>query len=105
MFIICIFFSHKVAGPLYKLNQYLLKIANDEHVDEIRFRKGDYFPELADSFNNAVEKLQEIREYEFGELRKVKEYMNNLSMIVPDDKKVVISEINSKLDEIINRSP
>lgn len=105
MFIICVFFSHKVAGPLYKLNKYLLKIANDEPVDEIRFRKSDYFPELEKSFNSAVSKLHEIREHEFGELRKVREYMDNLAMIVPEDKKIVIGEINQKLDEILERQP
>lgn len=103
MFIICIFFSHKVAGPLYKLNLYLRKIANNEQVDIIRFRKNDYFPELADSYNAAIKTLFAIREHEFGELRKIKDYLNNISMIVPDDKKIVIKEINHKLDEILNR--
>ena len=39
MFIICIFFSHKIAVDIYKLNMYLKKIANNERVDRIRFRK------------------------------------------------------------------
>jgi len=105
MFIICIFFSHKIAGPLYKLNMYLRKIANNESVDKMRFRKGDYFPELADSFNDAVKTLHEIRKHDFGELKKIRDYLNNLSMVLPDDKKIVVNEINQKIDEIVNHRP
>ena len=104
MFIICIFFSHKVAGPLYKLNLYLRKIANNERVDRVKFRKGDYFPELADSFNDAVKTLHNIRSHDFEELKKIKEYLTNLSMVLPDDKKIVVNEINVKIDEILSRS-
>ena len=68
---------------------------NDQPVDKVRFRKSDYFPELEKSFNDAVSKLHEIREHEFGELRKVREYMDNLAMIVPEDKKIVIGEITT----------
>ena len=105
MFVICIFFSHKIAGPLYKLNIYLRKIANNENVDRMRFRKGDYFPELADSFNDAVETLHQIRRHDFGELEKIKDYLNNLAMILPDDKKTVVNEINQKVEEILTHRP
>lgn len=105
MFVICVFFSHKIAGPLYKLNLYLKKIANNESIDRIRFRKGDYFPELADSFNEAVKTLHDLRNHDFGELEKIKEYLNNLSLVLPDDKKIVINEINEKVEEILSRRP
>ena len=105
MFIICIFFSHKIAGPLYKLNMYLKKIANNERVDRIRFRKGDYFPELAENFNNAMDTLYNLRQHDFGELKKIKDYLNNLSMVLPDDKKSVIAEINKKIEDIVEHRP
>ena len=51
--IICtgIFISHKVAGPIYRLVKFL----NEENLDGVKkvsFRKGDYFLELQDAFNN-----------------------------------------------------
>ena len=33
--------SHKVAGPLYRLNTHMLQVADGAHKDEVRFRKGD----------------------------------------------------------------
>ena len=47
--------SNKVAGPIYRLTQYLLK--NSIHDAQIlKFRKGDYFIELQDAFNQYIQK-------------------------------------------------
>ena len=103
VFIVCIFFSHKIAGPLFKLNKHLNKITRNEEVETIAFRKGDYFHEIADSFNEAVTTIQTGREQDFKQLEVIKMYLNNLSMVVPEDKKIVLSEINGKLQEILQR--
>ena len=47
-----VYISHKVAGPLYRLNKCMREMANGEmEVSEINFRNGDFFQELADGFN------------------------------------------------------
>lgn len=51
LFIHGIFMSHKIAGPIYRMRQHLLGIAGGKKPSPVRFRKGDYFPELADAFN------------------------------------------------------
>ena len=52
--------SHKIAGPLYRMKSDLTTMANQSppELKRIKFRKGDYFPELADAFNSFVEAFQ-----------------------------------------------
>jgi hypothetical protein len=49
--------SHKIAGPIHRMKNELAKMRDSEGpvLQEIQFRKGDFFPELADSFNELVE--------------------------------------------------
>lgn len=44
-------FSHRIAGPLYRLKQDMLAISATGKFRQIRFRKGDYFQELPEGFN------------------------------------------------------
>lgn len=103
VFIICIFFSHKIAGPLYKMTKHLTSIRNGEYVEKLKFRSGDYFTDLADEFNKTFDVIQENHRKDFVYLSEVHTYLNNLSMVIPDDKKVVLSEINRRLNEIQSR--
>jgi hypothetical protein len=47
--------SHKVAGPLYRLTQHL-KRSSPENIKPVQFRKGDYFPEIQDAFNEFIKR-------------------------------------------------
>ena len=51
IFIYGMFFSHKIAGPLYRLHTHMMKVARGETDSDVSFRKGDFFPELADAYN------------------------------------------------------
>ena len=103
VFSACIFFSHKIAGPLYKLNLFLKKITELDSLETLSFRKGDYFTELEASYDNAVETIRKSRTQDFEQLSEIKLYLSNLALIVPDDKKIVLSEINKKINEINER--
>jgi hypothetical protein len=48
--------SHRIAGPLLRMQRELDRASTEEpfKLQTIQFRKGDYFPELAQSFNNLV---------------------------------------------------
>lgn len=48
--------SHKIAGPIYRMQKELnrMRESTPPQLNEITFRKGDYFPELADTFNAFV---------------------------------------------------
>lgn len=50
-----ILLSHKVAGPLYRLTQHLLN-SHIKDVKPVKFRKGDYFLEIEEAFNQFIEK-------------------------------------------------
>jgi hypothetical protein len=103
IFVICIFQGHKIAGPMYKLKKYLDNIKDGNPPEKLYFRKGDHFLEIAESFNQAMDKIQEVHLKDFIYLSEINSYINNLAMILPEDKKNVLNEISSKLSEIQDR--
>lgn len=99
-FFCCIFFSHRIAGPLYKLQKHLRAIREGLSPGKLFFRKGDYFQEIADDLNDTVEVMEETYKNDLVYLSEVNSYINNLSLVVPDDKRVVLNEISSRLSDI-----
>lgn len=49
-----IVFSHRIAGPIYRLTQHFkgLKKNENNHFPHVRFRKGDFFIEVENEINN-----------------------------------------------------
>jgi methyl-accepting chemotaxis protein len=103
VFLVSIVQSHKIAGPMFKLTKSLKDIAAGGPPQKIFFRKGDQFMEVAEAYNNAVEKMTQEHNDDFAYLSEVSSYINNLSLVVPEDKKSVLGEINTKLTEIQER--
>ena len=103
VFLSFIFFTHKIAGPLYKLRIHLEGIREGKPITELTFRKGDYFHEVADEVSLFIESIRAKQERDFEHLEDVVQYLDNLSMIIPEDKKPVMSEISRQLIEIQNR--
>ncbi len=99
----CIFFSHKIAGPLFKLQKHLRLIREGFSPGKLFFRKGDYFQDIADDLNDTIEHLEEGYKNDLVYLSEVNSYINNLSLVVPDDKRVVLNEISSRLSQIQER--
>jgi hypothetical protein len=102
-FIVCILFTHKVAGPMYKLKKYLSDLRDGRIEGELYFRGGDYFQDVADEVNETVGAFQEQFKEDTVYLSEASSYLKNLRQTVPDDKKIVISEIINKLDDIEER--
>ena len=46
--------SHRIAGPLVKLNKAIKKVIEGEDPKEIQFRKNDFFKEVADNYNESI---------------------------------------------------
>ena len=44
-------YSHKIAGPVYRIQKYLRERAAGTEKGKLHFRDGDYFPEVAESIN------------------------------------------------------
>lgn len=51
------YLSHRVAGPIHHLQEHMEKIAKGESAGEVQFRKQDYFPELADAYNQQLKEI------------------------------------------------
>lgn len=102
-FLSCIFFSHKIAGPLYKLKKHLTEIRSNGIKGPLFFRKGDYFLDIAEEVNQTLEQITETHKNDLIYLGEVNSYINNLTLVVPDDKKIILHEISSKLSEMQER--
>ncbi|MBF0297251.1 MAG: hypothetical protein HQK51_00915 [Oligoflexia bacterium] len=61
--ILGIIYTHHIAGPLYKLNKHFTSIAEQGGpMKEVRFRQGDCFKELEESFNKMVNSLNKTNQ-------------------------------------------
>jgi methyl-accepting chemotaxis protein len=52
-------YSHRIAGPLYNLNNKMRGIANGDPATPVSFRRKDQFLELSESFNAMLAKLKD----------------------------------------------
>lgn len=103
VFVACIFFSHKIAGPMFKLQKFLRGKRDGIDGGKLFFRKGDYFQEVADDFNDAFDELEDRHHQDLIYLNEVNSYISNLGMVVPEDKRAVLAEITQRLNQIQNR--
>lgn len=103
IFIVSIFFSHKIAGPLYRLRDFFKTIQKGEGRDLLQFRKGDYFPEIATEVNKTFDIIQQNYIEDFYYLEEVSRYIGSLSSSLPEKHKNDINEINKRLAEIQQR--
>ena len=61
IFIYAIFFSHRIAGPLYRINAILQALIEDREPPVVKFRDGDYFQPTADLLGKLSEKMRSAR--------------------------------------------
>lgn len=54
-----LFVSHKIAGPLYRLKKSMQELAEGNLTSDIKLRKNDQLRDIADTFNQMVDKLKE----------------------------------------------
>lgn len=52
--LLTIFFSHKIAGPVYRFENVFHNIINGNYTDQIKLRRGDEMKNLAVLFNEAL---------------------------------------------------
>lgn len=63
--VIGIWLSHRVAGPLHRLHKHMVKVTKGGKLTKVKFRKKDYFPEIAKAYNLQVDALE--KKYRFKE--------------------------------------
>jgi hypothetical protein len=60
-FAVGILITHRIAGPVHRLEDHLKRIARGEEVGRCRLRKGDNLQDLCERVNDAVEYLRSER--------------------------------------------
>lgn len=103
VFILFIFFTHKIAGPMFKLKNHLEKIRQGGPIFPLTFRDGDHFHDVAQEVSLFLETINTNQENDFQYLDEISIYLDNLAPVLPDDKKPVLSEISRKLLAIKSR--
>ncbi len=102
-FIMFIFLTHKIAGPMHKLKNHLANIRQGQPITPLTFRNGDHFHDVAEEVSLFLETLSMNQESDLQYLDEVALYIENLTPVVPDDKKPVLNEISRRLTEIRSR--
>ncbi len=103
VFILFIFLTHKISGPLYKLKNHLSGIRNGDPISPLKFRAGDHFEDVAEEVTLFLETISQNQEADFLYLDEVKSFIKNIAHIIPDDKKPLVDEIEHRLNEIQTR--
>ena len=102
VFGVSLILSHRIAGPLYKLRMYLEDVRSGGSFKKLTFRDKDFFQNIAAETTETIEYLTHKSEDEADYLDEVSTYLENIALVVPEDKKPVLNEIQTKLKEINN---
>jgi nitrogen fixation/metabolism regulation signal transduction histidine kinase len=65
-----IYFTHKVAGPIYKMKRLLKQVGRGNLRVEARLRKGDELQDFFDAFTQMVAGLRDLEKHQLDELDK-----------------------------------
>jgi len=77
------FAGHRIAGPVFKLNHSMKEVAKGNYSLRIQFRKKDFFHDVAETFNEMVESL----ENEFNTKEKIISRIKEKVRTLPKDNK------------------
>jgi hypothetical protein len=100
VFVISIFFTHKVAGPIYKAMLFLKGVRKGEHW-RLKFRDGDHFMELADEINTTIDHLNQEHTESFTHLAEIRDDIKAMPGKLTKEQKTVLDGIEEKLSKII----
>ena len=62
IFVYAIFFSHRIAGPVYRINAVLRALIDGRDPPAVKFRDGDYFQPTATLLGELAEKMRASRQ-------------------------------------------
>jgi methyl-accepting chemotaxis protein len=112
MVILHLFYSHRIAGPAFRLSREAAKIGEGNLGGNIKFRKKDNLTEMADTLNTVAERHRQRAETVKNHLSQVEAQSDALSILIQqgkgdpalekaaDDIAANIKNINKILSEI-----
>ncbi len=90
-----VIFLHRVAGPVFRFRQTLLRINRGELPNDIKIREGDFFHDMTQDINIILKRLR-------GEQEKLADLKRKLGDIqrtaLPEDIRRKVDEMKAVLD-------
>ena len=103
VFVISIFQSHKIAGPLHRLKDHFNRIKENQLTNQLSFRKGDHFQDIAEHYNAAIDSInRSVVKKTQGIENLIKDISSKLNKENNKDKISVYENILERISEIQN---
>lgn len=100
---ITLFFSHKIAGPLYRFKKVMEALEKGDFSSGFKIRRLDQLQDLADAFNRMITKITEELVALKSNFSSLKEKLNSISENeVAEHKRAYLNELK-KISEELNR--
>lgn len=99
-FLICLFISHRIAGPIYKLRRTFQEFAEGKFRSDLKFRHKDYFSELATDFNEMTRTINEKQDRETQILNDAMSQIEKAMSVAKDDVKSALEPALETLKRI-----
>lgn len=96
---ISMYLSHKIAGPIYRLERYLTDMAAGQLVAHVKLRKGDEFGSLAAKINDVTDSLRATITNQRSSMLKIIGELDTVKKMT-DSKSADIAQIDSRIDRI-----
>jgi methyl-accepting chemotaxis protein len=93
--IISIFLSHKIAGPMYRMEKFMTTMATGDFTQHITLRKGDELKTLAERINFFVDSLRTMigsQKSQLAILQKDMENIKNCAQAKHTDKAEIVKD-------------
>lgn len=91
-------FTHKIAGPIYRLEIEMERIGHGDFSNSVKLRKGDFLTEIAVSLNG----MQDSMKYRLGNIKKtVLEFYNESYSEFSGSKKERLEYLKGLVDDLI----
>ena len=82
VFILGLLFSHRIAGPLYRIEKTIDEIAKGNLTIRIKLRQGDELSDLADEINRMAENLDKVLSSDKKTMLEIQRDLDELKRIV-----------------------
>ena len=98
--VISIIYSHRVAGPLFRLGMHSLKIASGDLSKPVHLRNTDVLHEMADDLNTVSARYRDTLVQLQIKTRELSDIMESEKNTPPDGQADSTDEISERIDEI-----
>jgi len=104
-FLLALFHSHRIAGPLYKLRMSMVAMQQGVLNQHIKFRTKDNFEELADGFNAMTDAIFIRRRRDFERVNSVIPKLERLQATLNGEEQASVTEVLNALQELSRELP